>query len=98
MAALRLPLGGNLTSRRFTIDRNFIRLWVGGGSHKGHSCANVVVGGKVVQSVTGQNDNKMTQQTLEVRKFQRRRTPIKVRCCIKGSLRDGRSSHQSSLI
>ena len=45
---------GKLTSRRFTIDRNYINFWIGGGSHKGKTCLNLVVDGKIVWSADGQ--------------------------------------------
>ena len=58
---------GKLTSRAFTIERNFITAWIGGGSHKGKTCLNLIVAGKVVQSLTGKNDNKMSLQSFDVR-------------------------------
>ena len=58
---------GKLTSRAFTVERNFIRFWIGGGSHKDKTCLNLVVGGKVVRSMTGKNDNRMSLQSFDVR-------------------------------
>ncbi|MEI8037215.1 MAG: GH116 family glycosyl-hydrolase [Verrucomicrobiota bacterium] len=58
---------GKLTSRAFPIERNFITAWIGGGSHKGKTCVNLVVAGKAVQSLTGKNDNKMALQSFDVR-------------------------------
>ena len=60
---------GKLTSRVFRIERNFIRLWVGGGDHAGRTCVNLLVGGKPVRTVTGKRDNRMTLQSLDVREF-----------------------------
>jgi len=58
---------GKLTSRRFTIERNFINFWIGGGAHKGKTCLNLIVDGKVVSSATGANDNRMSLKSFAVR-------------------------------
>ena len=58
---------GTLTSRPFRIERRAIHLLVGGGSHAGRTCVNLLVDEKVVRSVTGRNDNRMAPQTMDVR-------------------------------
>lgn len=57
---------GKLSSRPFKIERRFIRFWIGGGNHEGRTCLNLVVGGKVVCTATGQANNRMTLQAFEV--------------------------------
>ena len=58
---------GKLTSRPFTIDRNYLLVWVGGGSAMGETCVNVRVEGKVVRSITGRDDNRMHLESLGTR-------------------------------
>lgn len=58
---------GTLTSRPFTVERDYIRFWIGGGAHKNRTCLNLLVGDKVVLSATGANDNRMKRQSLDVR-------------------------------
>ena len=58
---------GKLTSRPFTLKRNFIQIWIGGGDHPGQTCVNLRVDGKVVRSVPGRNANRMNLESLSVR-------------------------------
>jgi hypothetical protein len=69
---------GKLTSRPFTIERRFVRLWVGGGNHAAKTCVNVVVGGKVVRSVTGPNNNRMGRQILDLSRFEGHEAVIEI--------------------
>jgi uncharacterized protein (DUF608 family) len=69
---------GKLTSRRFTIERNFICLWVGGGDYKAATCVNLVINGKVVCSVTGPKNNKMISQSFDVRKYQAKEAVLEI--------------------
>jgi len=58
---------GKLTSRVFTIERNFIRVWIGGGNYPGETGVNLRVDGKVIRSVTGRDDNRMHLESLDAR-------------------------------
>lgn len=58
---------GKLISKPFTIDRNYINFWIGGGSHQGQTCINLVVENKVIQTKAGQNSNQMNLQSFNVR-------------------------------
>ncbi len=60
---------GTLTSRPFTLERNFISFLVGGGSHAGRTCVNLFVDGEVVLTATGRNDNRMAPVVWEVRRW-----------------------------
>jgi non-lysosomal glucosylceramidase len=60
---------GTLTSKTFTLERNYITFLIGGGSHKGKTCMNLLVDNKAVLSATGKNDNKMEPANFDVRKW-----------------------------
>jgi len=46
---------GRLTSPPLTIERDYITFLIGGGGHKGKTCMNLLIDGKVVLSATGPN-------------------------------------------
>lgn len=58
---------GRLTSRPFTIERNYITFLIGGGHHKGRTCMNLLVDQKIVLSVTGKANNRMEPLSWDVR-------------------------------
>jgi non-lysosomal glucosylceramidase len=60
---------GTLTSRPFTIERDYIRFRIGGGSHAGKTCMNLQIDGQTVRSATGANDNRMKPQGWSVRQW-----------------------------
>ena len=45
---------GTLTSREFTLERDYVAFWIGGGGYVGTTCVNLVVDGKPVLTATGQ--------------------------------------------
>jgi uncharacterized protein (DUF608 family) len=69
---------GKLTSRKFKIDRSFIRFWIGGGAHKGKTCLNLIVDGKVARSETGRDNNRMYQATFDVRDLAGKEAQIEI--------------------
>ncbi len=60
---------GKLISKSFTIERRFIHFWIGGGNHPGKTCINLRVGGKIVLTATGMNQNRMALHTFDVAAF-----------------------------
>lgn len=60
---------GTLISPAFTIARKFIRFRIGGGNHKGKTCLNLLVDGKVVRSATGRANNTMHEDGFDVAEF-----------------------------
>jgi uncharacterized protein (DUF608 family) len=60
---------GKLTSKKFTIERDYIHFFLGGGNHPGKTCLNLRIGDKVERTATGRNDNRMRVDTFDVRDF-----------------------------
>lgn len=57
---------GTLRSPGFVIQRKYIHFHIGGGAHKGQTCLNLLIDGKVAQGATGQNDNRMQPAAFDV--------------------------------
>lgn len=62
---------GQLTSQNFVIERHFLTCWIGGGRVRPGSPfgLTLVVDGKPVKTVAGQNKNAMELECLDVRAF-----------------------------
>ncbi|MHC4879496.1 MAG: PSD1 and planctomycete cytochrome C domain-containing protein [Planctomycetota bacterium] len=71
-------LTGTLTSSEFTVDFDAIEFLVGGGSHQGKTCVNLVIDDKGVLSATGRDNNQMSINTWNVRPFAGRKAKIQV--------------------
>lgn len=76
---------GKLTSKPFAIHRNFINFPIGGGSHKGKTCVNLLVDGKVVESAVGADDNRMKPHAFDVRSLKGKQAQIQIVDDDKGS-------------
>ena len=61
-------LTGMLTSKEFTIDRNYINFLIGGGSHSS-TAIHLLVDGEVVRSASGSNSNSMRAESFDVSEF-----------------------------
>ena len=57
---------GRLTSRPFKIDRQFITVFMGGGKHRGKTCVNLLVNGRVERSVLGPDSTKFKLMSMPV--------------------------------
>ena len=60
---------GTMTSKKFVIEHNTINFLVGGGSHAGRTCLNLIVDGKVQRSQTGFDSNQMRPASFSVAEF-----------------------------
>ena len=60
---------GKLTGAPFTIERDFIGFWIGGGANVDEVGIRLVVDGKTVRRMAGQNNNRMSQASWDVREF-----------------------------
>ncbi|MGN6643587.1 MAG: GH116 family glycosyl-hydrolase [Verrucomicrobiota bacterium] len=60
---------GQLLSRPFPIERNYITFLIGGGKFAGKTCVNLLVDNKVVLSATGANENRLRPQIWDVREW-----------------------------
>ncbi len=69
---------GRLTSRVFKIERDYINFLIGGGSHAGKTCMNLLVDGQVVRTAVGRNDNRMFGSHWDVRELQGRQGRIEI--------------------
>jgi uncharacterized protein (DUF608 family) len=69
---------GKLTSKPFTVSRRHVNFFIGGGRHTGKTCLNLVVGGKVVRTATGHNDNHMRPESFDVRDYEGQEAVIEI--------------------
>lgn len=53
----------------FTVERDYVNFLIGGGSHRGRTCLNLLVGATVVATATGRNDNRLGPRSFDVRAF-----------------------------
>ncbi|KAH8906870.1 glycosyl hydrolase family protein [Coniochaeta sp. PMI_546] len=60
---------GTLTSPSFTITHGNINFLIGGGDFPGQECINLVIGGQVVLSETGANNEMLVSKTWDVTAF-----------------------------
>ena len=60
---------GTLTSPEFTIKRPYINFRIGGGNHQGRTCINLLVGGKMMRTATGKNNERLEWHFWDVKEF-----------------------------
>ncbi len=69
---------GSLTSAPFTIERNYVTVWIGGGGYPGRTCVDVVVGEQVVATLTGREMEPLTAISRDVREWAGQTARIRV--------------------
>ena len=69
---------GMLISPEFEVNRKFINFLVGGGNHVNQTCMNLIVGGKVVRTVTGKANEKLEWAFWNVQEFQGKKALIQI--------------------
>jgi hypothetical protein len=57
---------GSVTTPPFVLNRRYVRFLIGGGDHPGWACVNLLVGGRVVRSATGQDDDRLEAAAFDV--------------------------------
>lgn len=57
---------GTLTSPEFEITRDHLSFLIGGGNHAGRTCLNLLVGGQVVRTATGDNAERLSWKSWDV--------------------------------
>lgn len=60
---------GSLFSPSLVLERPYLNIRIGGGNHPRQTCVNLLVGGKVVASLTGRNENRMQWRSINVAQF-----------------------------
>ena len=71
-------LTGSLTSKEFTITHDYISMVVSGGNHKGKTEVQLIIDGKVVDAIQGNNSNKMVPKNFFVQKYLGKTAQLKV--------------------
>ncbi len=69
---------GTLTSPPFTIQRRYLSFVIGGGRYERLTCLNLVVGGRVVRSATGENSNRLRPESWDVSRFRGRSARVQI--------------------
>jgi len=72
------PSMGTLTSPEFKIERNCINFLIGGGSHAGRTCIDLIVGKKVMRTAVGSNNERLDWRSWDVRVLRGRTARIQI--------------------
>ena len=71
-------LTGTLTSPQFKLNGNYLRFLIGGGSHSGSTCINLLLDGEVVRTATGNNDEMLLPHTWDVTEYRGKTVRIRI--------------------
>lgn len=69
---------GTLTSPAFEISRKYVNFLIGGGSHAGETCINLLVDGKVVRTAAGKDNEKLEWSFWNVEDLQGKTARIEI--------------------
>ncbi|HOD84040.1 MAG: hypothetical protein BWX88_03603 [Planctomycetes bacterium ADurb.Bin126] len=69
---------GKLTSPPFTVQRDFICFLIGGGHFAGKTCINLLVDGKAVRTMAGQDNEKLEWRHWDVKEFRDKEARIEI--------------------
>lgn len=69
---------GRLTSEPFTIDRDYLAFLIGGGNHRGQTCINLLVDGKVARTATGKANEKLEPFAWDVRELAGKQATLQI--------------------
>ncbi|HLA84525.1 MAG TPA: GH116 family glycosyl hydrolase [Thermoguttaceae bacterium] len=69
---------GTLTSPEFKAAKRYLHFLVGGGSYAGKTCVELLVDGKVVDSATGKNSEKLEPATFDLGDLRGKKVQIRV--------------------
>jgi len=69
---------GRALSPPFKLERNFIRFMMSGGKNPGKISVNLLVGGKVVRSASGNNSNQLEAVAFEISQFKEKEAQVEV--------------------
>ncbi|GAB3667129.1 hypothetical protein GCM10028791_42900 [Echinicola sediminis] len=69
---------GKLISSPFTIQHDHIQFLIGGGSHEGATCMNLLIEGEVVRSAQGEDDGNLRLKEWEVSDFKGKLATIEI--------------------
>ncbi len=69
---------GKLTSRSFTIERNFINFWIGGGKDESKVGLRLVIDDKVALRAAGLDNNQMSQRSFDTRSLKGKHARLEI--------------------
>jgi len=69
---------GTLTSPEFSVDKRYLHFLIGGGSHAGETCVELLVDGNVVQSASGKDSETLEWTTFDLGKLQGKKAQIRI--------------------
>lgn len=71
-------LTGRLTSPELTLEHNYLQFLIGGGSHPGQTCLNLLINGQVVRTATGKNSETLEWTTWDIREFKGKQARVEI--------------------